>query len=203
MKRKCLAILMVLLLSIAIVKPVLAATWYGGNYYTYAYGAKSDIYTPSSAPYLGHYDGESSWVSTSGAYWIQTGWLYNGNDEDNAWSYVEANTSGLFYQASVATHSWNSSKNYKVLYDSPYWRCYVNNTLKLSVSGGGLPTPSTPLLAWAEVHESSSTVLNTLFTSVQYMDSSDDWYNFSENHLFADSPYAISGSNYYYLVYGP
>lgn len=184
----------------------LAARWYGGNNQTAAYGVKADISTPSSAPYLGDEQGEVSWVSTpnySDA-WIQTGWHYWAYNS-SARPYVELGPGGGSNMYFYGTQPWGESKNYKVVYDSYFdsWDAYIGGVFRVGLGGSAVPDGNITLLAWAEVHNSSNTVLNTDFNSVMWKDSSGTWYSFNQSTLFAYSPYHYQGSYYHYIIYGP
>jgi hypothetical protein len=179
--------------------------WYARNARTSCYGVKADISANTYTPGLSVNTGLSSWVSTLNYNncWVQTGWHYN-YGMNYAYSYTEFRLGAITIQQDISIHSWSSYKNYKVSYDSPYWKCYINNTLYLYVSGGGyLPTPPTTLLASAEIKGSSGITMDSAFSSVQYMNSLGSWNNFDQNNKYAMYPYHITGYNYNFYTYGP
>lgn len=181
--------------------------WYAGNNQTSVYGVKADIYTPSSAPYVGNYYGEASYVSTisySGR-WVQTGWILWANNS-SAEPYVEIGTgilSDIYY---YGTQAWGSYKNYKVQYEAydDSWNAYIDGSFKAGYSGSAIPdAPNAQLTACAEIRGSNTTELNTDFNSVSWRNSSGVWNLFDQNNLWAESPYHWQGQVYHYLVYGP
>ena len=113
--------------------------WYVFNQRT-AYGAYAEIYTPSSAALLtqlsapisnaewNYFQSHSVSTATIGDKWVQTGWSFT-NTATIAYSYVEVsagpNTRQKLQQAS---QSWNTSKQYQVLWISNQrWCAYINN----------------------------------------------------------------------------
>lgn len=137
MKRIIVVIILVFALILTISQSLYASSKYSGNYQYSTYGAKADIYTPSSAPYLGAPDGESSWVSTTAStnYWVQTGWFYTTSYSD-AYSYIEYKIAGAGRTAvAYSTQNWNTYKNYEVYHDSSnYWNMLIDGSYYASVS---------------------------------------------------------------------
>lgn len=208
MKRSLTILAMIVtLMTIIIAYPVSAATWYAGVYKDSIYGLEADIYTPSSAPYLGHDYGESSWVSTAnyGDAWAQTGWYYNANDLDYAYAYTEYRTGGILYQDAWGIHPWGYYNNFRVERVSSYWYMEINDDIYAYTSGGDLPTPPCQMQAFSEVHESSSTVLDTTFRNVSSKNSGGTWSLVTIGTPYYNSPYQISITNNYYnyRTYGP
>ena len=97
--KRLLPAIFIILLSIVAGGRITLANWYAGNIHNVGYGAKANIYTPSSPVFLvqGGYSGESSWVSTVGSdNWIQAGWHYYWFDNpQEPESYVESVVRGV------------------------------------------------------------------------------------------------------------
>jgi hypothetical protein len=203
MKKGFLGIVLGLTLAITLTIPALAQKWYAGNQYP-CYGAKADIYTPGSAPYLGPDSTECSWISTSpygAGYWIQTGWAYSGG---SATSYTELKINGYYSYDPHGSQSWGTYKNYKIVSNtSNTWYAYIDNYLYVGVTSASLPYAPTVLQCFSEVLNSSTTTLNTYFNNVQYMDSGSVWHNFDTNYFYQDLPYHVGGSYYSYTTNGP
>lgn len=201
MKRFLAVVILVLTFFMVAAQPVWAS-WYAGNYQTSAYGIQANIYTPSSAPYLAS-SGESNSVTTTAPYWVQTGWRYYKNWA-NARPYVEYNLSTGYDLTEYGTQSWDTYKNYKLYHSVSGWSVFIDSDLKLCVSGGGLPTTPTTLIAQSEVHSSSSNELDTTFSSVYWRNSNGTWTAFNQDHFFEDSPYHVTDTYYYrFDCYGP
>ena len=179
---------------------------YAGNQQSGGYGVLSTISTPSTAPYLGYADGEHNWVgtaATSSGYWTQTGWFYN-SYVSNATRYTEYNIPGGFCQSWWGTQNWNSSVTYKDTYESGFWTMYINGSYAVGVYSPSLPTPPTYLYALGEVHNSTTTVLNTLFYYIQWKNSSNSWNLFNQASWQHDSPYHVHSSSYHtFYASGP
>jgi hypothetical protein len=197
------AILCVMVLAIILPQIALAQTWYVGNWKPNINGIKATILTPASAPYLGSLNGESSWVSTSpiADQWAQAGWLY-WKGEAGARPYVEHKVNGAYGLEEYGTQSWGTSKEYKLIGWGTSWATYIDSSWKGSY--GPLSNPQW-VEAMAEVHDNSTTVLNTLFGGVSYYASdTGTWHYFDEDYFHADLPYHYTKyANYSWYAYGP
>lgn len=194
-------LVMAVVISIITVQ-IVQADWYAGNGRTSAYGAKADIYTPSSAPYLEE-SGESSWVSTPSPYYIQTGWRYY-KGWPAARPYVEHRLPDDYDLNEYGTQSWGTSKEYKVSYedDEDWWIAYIDG--EALEMWGPIDAPTT-VFGYSEVHQSSSNELDTDFHGVRWKNSQGQWNLFDQSNMWReDDPYAVEKTQYwYYRCYGP
>ncbi|MDO8717003.1 MAG: hypothetical protein Q7J73_09410 [Dehalococcoidales bacterium] len=189
-----------------------SAAYYAGDAHTNAYGAKANIFTPSSAPYIGCDAGQSNWVGTAaipdeGIYkWIQTGWVYASNSSD-AHPFVEVLSAGGRTYQEYGTQSWGTYKNYKVKNVAAQndWSAYIDDVLKVA-SINGVPNGPQEVKATSEVHWTAggtpNTTLSTNFSNVQYMNNSWGWNNFN-GYWYNNSPYTAGSYYYDFRAYGP
>src|SRR5665647_1612166 len=98
---------------LVVLAPAAQANRYAGNVRSTGYGVKADITSPSQQPIL--YDWESSWVSTVGPDWIQTGWaMYVGWGYPK--SYVETSIGSSYDMDWYSNQAYNYSRLYEVVY---------------------------------------------------------------------------------------
>ena len=110
MKRGIFALIIVLILILVVsVQPTIAASLFAGNTQMSTYGLKADICTPTSAPFISNYNGESSWVmienitNPNTPHWVSTGWFYCGG-YPNAIPYTEEDIYGYYNLTQYGTH---------------------------------------------------------------------------------------------------
>lgn len=197
---------LLLVLSLALVIVLLVATgasavsWYAGNYRTTAYGARADISTPSSAPFVGS-SGEANYVSTPGpTYWLQTGWRYY-SGYTTAKPYYEVSVPNLYELVEYSSQSWGTTINYQLNYaGSGYWTVSIGGVSQGSY--GPLSGPVSRVYGESETHY-STVQMNTQFNNVQYRGAS-SWYYFDQSNWFTNSPYYLTiTSTYKYKTLGP
>ena len=208
MKQRLLAISFVLIIIlIKTVQPALAASKYAGNYQTNTYGVQADITTPATQPNA--QDGlEASWVDIGGPpYWVQTGWIQYQNFR-YAQSYTEIQTNSYHHLLNWGVQNWGTSMNYKIVHvvgAVGWWVLYCNNSLKTMDSDTSLPSPPAVAEVDSEVQDSDTTVLNSNFYNVQYLDNNSQWHSFNQANWGNNLPYhvvSISGDDNY-NTYGP
>lgn len=199
MKRRLVTILILaLVIALAVAASALASS-YAGNLRTSAYGARADISTPASAPYVS-FSGESNWVTgPASTYWVQAGWRYY-NGYSYARSYYEYNTASGYYLQEVSNQGWGTTRTYEVSYaGSNLWTVKIGGVTQGSWGYMGAPAE---VQALSESHY-PTVVLNTQFNNVKYR-SSTTWYNFNQANYIQDSPYWLSITYpYRYKSQGP
>jgi len=167
-----------------------SASWYAGNRRSSAYGAKANIWTPPSEPYL-EAEGISSWVSLPTPKWIQAGWrFYKGIPGGKPLQYVEYMDKDLIFRRfEYENADWGDIDNY--LFKSMYgerWCAYINNVQK---ECRDIRYPPVEVQAMSEVHVSPFNELNARFTAVYYHTSFDLWYVFDQEKWLEDFPYKV------------
>ncbi|MFZ5858597.1 MAG: hypothetical protein ACOYZ6_17350 [Chloroflexota bacterium] len=175
--------------------------WYTGNSQQNAYGVLANITTPSQSPFLDE-SGESSYVTTTGPYWIQAGWRYY-KSGIWAWSYVEAYSPATGYSIDeYSIHNWGTIKEYKVEWVSgTTWCGWIDGVNKACYEVKSAPSQ---VNAHSEVHVSSQNELDTWFGIVWYLDSNNTWYLFDQALWREDAPYAVDKNHYYeFRNHGP
>jgi ABC-type enterochelin transport system permease subunit len=76
--------------------------------------------------------------------------------------------------------------------------------MRLQVNSPSLPTPPTNGLAFGEVHDSITTVLNTRFDNVQWVDGNNNWHYFNQANWNNNPPYHAGGLyDWDFAVWGP
>jgi len=207
-KQRLLAISFVLIIIlIKTVQPTLAASKYAGNYQTNTYCVQADITTPATQPNA--QDGlEASWVDIGAPpYWVQTGWIQYQNFR-YAQSYTEIQTNSYHHLLNWGVQNWGTSMNYKIVHvvgAVGWWVLYCNNSLKTMDSDTSLPSPPAVAEVDSEVQDSDTTVLNSNFYNVQYLDNNSQWHSFNQANWGNNLPYhvvSISGDDNY-NTYGP
>ncbi len=173
--------------------------WHAGNVRPSAYGVKATILTPNSPPFMfpGETSVQSHWVSTSGPYWLQVGWIYN-----YGWSspslYYEYCTSPCLNPGDhdlrlISDLDWNSYAVFDVHLSvkgiqNNTWCALINNiTVRCQ---GNLVTPPVQVQALSEVHNHYNEI-NTYFSSVSYQDSSRIWHPFDYSYWSEHSPFIV------------
>lgn len=193
--RRSIVISLFAILVLVFVQSV-SASWYTGNRRSDTYGAKANIWAPSSAPYI-NIGGESNWVSLPSPGWVQAGWRYY-KGWSSAMRYVEYSTSsgayGLYHHG---THSWGGIVEYKIDHiGSTTWCAYIAGVNKLCAQVR--PAPS-QVKAYSEVHDSSDNGLDTRFSAVYYRTSGGSWNTFDQGNWREDTPYRVQKDQYYYF----
>ncbi len=200
MRRRLTTILLLaLVLALAVAPHAVALSYYDGNARTSSYGARADISTPTSAPYVGT-SGKANWVSGPGpSYWVQTGWRYY-SGYTYAKSYYEYNLASGYHLQEVSNQSWGVARTYEVSYaGGNMWTVKIAGVTQ--GSWGYLGAPAT-VKAMSESHY-PTVVLNTLFNNVKYRTAT-TWYYFNQANWDQDSPYWVSATyNYRYRTLGP
>lgn len=173
------------------ITPTIQDTWYTGNSQTSSYAIKANISTPNQAPALVE-SGESSWVSLSYPYWIQTGWRYYGGIE-YFWpvKYVEINPpAGYITPYQYGYQFWGNTVEYEIYWLSgTVWCAKINgDTKNCHDIARNVPNQ---LFGWSEVHVSPQNELDTYFSNVHYMDAGGQWHLFDQFHWREDSPYVV------------
>ena len=210
MKRLFVSIILISIFLMAIAEPAAASELYADNYQSSVYGLRAYIYTPNSAPSPQYLTGQANWVGVNAGYghWIQTGWMYNSNNA-NALPYTEYNIDGIHaIQGFYGTQSWGYSKHYQCSYNNSTgcWDTFIDGDRKVSVYSSNLPTAPTAGDASSEVHDSTTSVLDTVFYYVEYMNSSGSWNKFDQNNQAPSSPnpYQVTKDcPWYFRCYGP
>lgn len=184
--------------------------WQTGNQKESAYGVRAYISTPPQAPYLVDlpFSGESSWVSTSGPYWVQTGWhYYYAYVGGHAWSYVERNDPVVGKQIQdISIQNWGTTTEYRVEWlNGATWCAFIGN-VQIGcydiIDSTGIP-PKT-VIAHSEIHTSPQNALDTNFSLVYYRNASGTWALFDKARWLEQAPYQIDKYNYYdYHNFGP
>jgi hypothetical protein len=193
-------LLLALLFVLTATASAAAESIYVGNERSTGYGAKADISTPASAPWVGA-SGESNWVSTPGpTYWVQAGWRYFGGFSA-ARSYYEYSLPIGYHLEDMSDQVWNYTRNYEVSHaGSGMWTVKVNGTSK--GAWGYLAAPVSPVEALSESHY-PTVELNTQFNNVKYRGTT-TWFNFNESGWVEESPYWVSAAYpYRYRTQGP
>lgn len=174
--------------------PLASANWYAGNRQSSQYGAKAIIYAPGSAPYTPTW--QDHWVSTAATpSFVQAGWNY-GPSIGYARPYVEHLVGGTYGREWYGSQTWGSGVWYQV--DQCYpstWCGYVAGSNK---GGWGPVYAPVEVQALSEVHDYSTTVIDTWFSTVSYKDSSGYWRYFDQANWVEDYPYKVNKSQYYY-----
>lgn len=179
-------------------------SWYTGNGRYEAYGVRARISVPSSL-YI-HESGESSWVSIPMPYWVQAGWrYYNGLFWPAPKRYIEYNHPVLGYGINhIGDAEWNTTDEYQV-----YWDPFLSRWCASVVYVSGhecYDVASAPslVLARSEVHVSSQNQLDTYFSEVYYMDDTQLWFLFDQEHWIEEAPYRVYKYHFYeFQNYGP
>ena len=195
-----LSVILVILCAIVFGNRITLANWYAGNIHNTGYGARANIYTPSSPVFLvqGGQSGESSWVSTVGSTggpdednWIQTGWHYYWYD-DKPSSYVESVASGEHIIYDISSHEWGTEKEYLVYYEH-------NTIYQWCALIDGQPAhcrtlvhaPPVQLQFLSEVHNYPQNEIDTMFTNVSFQDSNGSWHLLYQNSWLEYFPYGV------------
>jgi hypothetical protein len=165
--------------------PGAQASRYVGNYRSPGYGVKADITTPSQQPLL--YDWESSWVSTEGPDWVQTGWaMYVGWAYPK--SYVETNIGSSYDMDWYSNQTYNFSRLYEVVHiGNGTWRALIAGTSR--GTWGPISYPR-EVQALSEVQADYRSALNAKFTNIQYKGQY-QYFNFDQDHRWAEAPYYL------------
>ena len=166
--------------------------WYTGNSQTGVYGVKANISAPTQKPYFENvsYSGESNYVTIAEEYCIHTGWRYY-EGWIWPWSYVEGkNPIDGYYVDDVSIHNWGRTKEYKIVWSTgTIWCAWVGSVKELCYSSW--ISPPAIVNAHSEIHSSSQNGLDTYFSEVYYMDSSNLWLLFNQTRWREDSPYSV------------
>ncbi|HIP71404.1 MAG TPA: hypothetical protein EYH05_08425 [Anaerolineae bacterium] len=179
------------------------ANWYAGNRRIWsAHGFRANIATSSSTPST--VNGlVASWVSTPAGNFTQSGWVYY-HGWSSAHSYIESYVNGNYFRQYYGSHSWNTSKNYAVdnLLGSTNW-CGSINYVTYHCVDVGYSFQNT-LQALSEIQGSSANVMDAKFSSVQYRNSSGNWYLNNQSWWLENSPYKVNKTSAsLYTTYGP
>ena len=172
---------------VAALAPAAQANRYAGNYRSTGYGVKADITSPSRQPIL--YDWESSWVSTIGPDWIQTGWaMYVGWGYPK--SYVETNIGSSYDMDWYSDQAYNYSRLYEVVYtgSSSTWRALIQGTSR--GTWGPISAPR-QVQAFSEVQADYRSQLNAKFANIQYKGQY-VYFNFDQDNRLTDYPYTLT-----------
>jgi hypothetical protein len=202
---RAIALIIVMIIFIFCTEKV-SADWRVGNTRTNAYGAKANIWVPSSPIYLEE-SGESNWVSTrmpsiQERYWMQTGWrYYNHPDYPSPKSYVEYCTPPCgpldYYAQNKAILSWGDISEYKVdHYSGTTWCASINGVLQNCAIVRSAPST---VDARSEIHNSSNNELDTQFSAVYYKTSDGLWFLFDQNFWEEGCPYLVEKDQPYYF----
>jgi hypothetical protein len=206
-KRMLLIFAALVLVCVLLTQPVSAdqgPSLFAYNYQTNCYGAKADIYTPSTALSLSDQSAESSWVQADGinGNWVSTGWMFQ-NYWSNAVPFTEFGINGVSDQLQWGTQTWGSSNNYKVTGSGSWWYLYINNILEYE----GLTfisAPASHIVVSSEVINSTTDVLNSCFLNVSWLNNLGYWNLFSQNNFYSDLPYHVVHSvDYCFVTNGP
>jgi hypothetical protein len=166
--------------------PAAQANRYAGNFRTPGYGVKADITSPSQQPLL--YDWESSWVSTIGPDWLQTGWaMYVGWAYPK--SYVESNIGSSYDMDWYSNQPYNYARAYEVVYtgSNSVWRALIQGTSR--GTWGPISAPR-QVQALSEVQTDFRSELNAKFANIQYKGQY-TYYNFDQDNRWTDYPYYL------------
>jgi len=182
-------------------------SWYTGNSRLNAWGIRAKISAPAQAPYLAG-SGESNWVSLpklseQQPWWMQTGWrYYQGYSAPDM--YVEVSTpAGYEVPYIYGTHFWGWTVEYEIhLSSGNIWCAKIDGDL-MRCDDIGRTAPS-DVYASSEVHFYPQNALDTFFSEVYYMDSSEIWHLFDQARWREDAPYHVDRTQYYeFHNYGP
>ena len=147
---------------------------YAGNIQA-GYGAMANINAPSGGVVLPNVadSGTSSWVSTQGPTWMQSGWRFDLGDTQprNYWEYCSYTGGACNYQSSPTNYgrfAWGETHNFIVEYDSRYgtlaWCAYIDSAQVMCTPY--IQSVPINMQTMTEIHNSGLTPINTLFTYV-------------------------------------
>lgn len=200
-----LALIMAILAAFFLTTINVSALWYSGVQYPNAYGIWSHITTPAVPLILydipaGAYSGVINWVSLPAPNWIQTGWRYYYDSNNNLrgpYQFIETcinNCGGppARYYVEFNFQNWNTEVWYEVDYTpgtGNQWCAYIDGYQKKCQT---IVTPPVTAQVESEVQINSQNMLETYFNNDYYKGPDYVWRRLDQDEILIppDFPYA-------------